>query len=244
MQVGAKAAYCYPRQIQLVAIVSTSDQTTGNVVLLVFVGILLGLVAICFGILAFYTLRRHAARLRREGDIEAAPPLPPGANPEPVLPGVEGQYPPQPLPMAEVRALYLLTPHAAAHHISMDGVVTPRYIPHDHFQKHVELTSRSQPAFERQLSVYERALQNDGLGDLTGIKDPVREWSPTDHPEALEPLTAIPIPVLERAEKSPRRYNPIRDAELDKVIACGDCGVVVQDAAAPKYCIKTGKRHY
>jgi len=266
MAPGARAGFCYPREIQMVAIVRTDQPVTGSVVLLVFVGLLLGCIAICVIGGAVYTFTRQLEKRQREAEPMSIIPHPDVVDPaDPdgekrnaaltaaaesgAYPGLDGEYAPQPLPIREVRALYLQQQSelegagGGSRIVGADGTMSPRIDPVDHFEEHVRRSAALNATLGRHPTLYERSFQEatDGFGQARHVQP----WSPQEHPEALEPATVVPIDVLDRVQRphSPRRFNPLhRDG--GGTLVCADCEAVLQQDGTPKICAKSGRKHY
>jgi hypothetical protein len=261
---GATSSACYPRTIQMVAIVQPTWPDRGNVALMVIVGVMLGCLAICVIAFAVYALRKHSRKVMMRGDEapvnfnqhpdlvmldEDGNPVPPQpAPPGSPVPGLDGTFAPQPLPIAEVRALYMMSPRAESHIMLPDGTLAPRYFPEDRLEEHIQKTMDDERFQTRRPSVYQRSFRErlDSGGVL-----PVVEWSPRDHPEAMDMPTVVPLATLERAQRpfTPRRYNPLYQdgtggGEQDTTLICADCNAVVQAESTGKYCPVSGRRHY
>jgi hypothetical protein len=258
---GARALACYPRQLQLVAIIFTEEASKGNEVLLGFVGLMLGCVGLCIVLFAVYTIRKHMNKMahRNAAAAAAAPPHPdleavdadgvpvePPALPvsEPV-PGLEGEYAPQPLPISEVRALYFRSPLGRDAFLNPDGTVGRHHAPADRFEEHLEESRREAGMLAYRDSVYARSLRDGPLEASAVQKTDITIWSPQLRPAAMDVPTVVPVDVLDRAQHpySPRQFNPLsRDG--GGTLVCADCGAVVQDQATPRVCQASGKRHY
>lgn len=247
LDLSAKASSCYPRTVQMVAVIADRQRVEGNWVLFGFVIAFLVLVAICIGIFAFYAIRKHVSKVnaRYDAPIIASPmqlqqeQQQDGEGGELVpLPVTDAEFAPQPLPIAEVRSMYMQSEAAKGHVLGPDGALSPRYVPEDHLAEHIAKSTREAAELARRPSLYEKSFTK--TLETTSQAPPVVVWSPTEHPEAMEPGTTIPIDVLEKAQRSPRRFNPLHRG----TIVCADCHAVVQEETTVRICPVSGKRHF
>ena len=262
MAPGARAPFCYPREVQLVGIIRTDQPVTGSVALLVVVGIILGCIAVCVIVGAVFSFGRQLDKRQRDEAPMSIIPHPDVFDPKDpdgtareaamsaaadagAYPGLDGEFAPQPLPLREVRALYLATPDGqGSRFISTDGTVGPKIEAVDHFEEHVRHSAALNATLgQRGPTPYASTFREttDGLGQQRNVQP----WSPQEHPDMLEPSTVVPIDVLERVQRhgSPRRFNPLHN-DGGGTLVCADCEAVVQQAGTPRICPQSGRRHY
>jgi hypothetical protein len=252
---GGKPTICFPRIVEMVAVVSVEQQLTGSPWVFGILITIVALFVLCmllFGLHQFRTYAKRRAYFEAQGkapvlvmspsgggDGAQTMSSPAGAEADP------GRMPPQPLPIAEARDLYLASVQGRDQFIDMDGSVLQRYTTHDATAEHIAAVEQEEArALQRPApSLYQRSFLQPL--DAAAVDTSVAVYSPRGRgggglPGVTDTPTVVPAGTLEHTRRSARRYI----AALAGVVVCADCDRPVQDAATPQFCARSGKRHY
>ena len=257
---GGQSAECFPRLVEFVAVIESEFEITGNVWVLAIMGVLLALVVVCVAVFACYQFKTYTERaVRFEQQVkDPANAMSPGFGTQPQVPMQEGGQAgqqmqpdeeaglgPQPLPIAEVRQLYMSSLHGQDQFIDVEGGVARKYVAHDATQEHIAhgeqqraLAALRDGGGAGSPSLYQRSFLTPL--DTGAVDTSVSVWSPRDRDVRAADVTVVPMDTLERTRRSPRRFDPLHRG----IVACGDCELPVQGATTPQFCAVSGKRHF